>query len=167
MEAGIRRNAICYKTELHPIIVFHGRHFVCHLGICNPICLEHLQIMSGVIPRNLLKKRLLYLQPFSWRPQTRIHTDAHTQTHTQTHMTIAISEMQCVAFRLKMKLSVSATVGCRRTLLRPRTVWTGIWRQLKRDYSISLQYYNKSKMCTKCTQRGNSALVTNRQIQSV
>ena len=25
-------------AELQPIIVFHGRHFVRHLGNCNPIC---------------------------------------------------------------------------------------------------------------------------------
>ena len=26
--------------ELQPIIVFHGRHFVRHLGICNWICVK-------------------------------------------------------------------------------------------------------------------------------
>ena len=40
-------------AELQPIIVFHGRHFVRHLGMCNPICVKLLQIMSGVIPHNL------------------------------------------------------------------------------------------------------------------
>ena len=70
-------------TELQAIIVFHGRHFVRHLGICNPICVKLLQIMSGFIMRNLKEKRRLYLKPFSWRPQTRhTHTDIHTQTHT-------------------------------------------------------------------------------------
>ena len=67
-------------AELRPIIVFHGRHFVRHLGICNPICVKLLQTMSGVIPRNL-KKRRLYLKPFSWRPQTQ-HTHRHTDTYT-------------------------------------------------------------------------------------
>ena len=82
-------------VELRPIIVFHGRHFVRHLGICNPICVKLLQAMSGVIPRNWKKKWRRYLKPFSWRPQTR-HTHRHTdtQTHTQTHMSIAIGEMQ-------------------------------------------------------------------------
>ena len=71
-------------AELRPIIVFHGRHFVRYLGICKPICVKLLQIMSGVIPHNL-KKRRLYLKPFSWRPQTRHkHTDTHTDTHTHT-----------------------------------------------------------------------------------
>ena len=40
-------------AELQPIIVFHGRHFVRHLGICNPIYVKLLQVMSDVIPRNL------------------------------------------------------------------------------------------------------------------
>ena len=44
-------------AESQSIIVFHGRHFVGHLGICNPICIKLLQIMSGVIPRNLKQKR--------------------------------------------------------------------------------------------------------------
>ena len=91
--------------ELQPIIVFHGRHFVRHLGICNPICVKLLQAMSGVIPRNL-KKRRIFLIPFSWRLQTR-HTHRHTQRHTHRHkhMSIAIGEMQCVAFRLKIVIS--------------------------------------------------------------
>ena len=69
-------------AELRPIIVIHGRHFVGHLGICNPICVELLQIMSGVIEK---KKRRVFLKPFSWRPQMR-HTGTRTdrQTHTPT-----------------------------------------------------------------------------------
>ena len=39
-------------AELQPIIVFHGRHFVLHLGICYPICDKLLQIITGVISRN-------------------------------------------------------------------------------------------------------------------
>ena len=70
-------------AELDPIIVFHGRHFVHHFGICNSICFKFLQIMSGVIPCNL-KKRRLYLKPFSRGPHTR-HTHTHTQTQTHTH----------------------------------------------------------------------------------
>ena len=88
-------------AELQPIIVFHGRHFVLHLGICNPICVKLLQIMSDAIPRNL-KKRRLYLKPFSCCSQTR-------HTHTQTHTTIAIRKMQCVAFRLKMECKINLT----------------------------------------------------------
>ena len=40
-------------AELRPNIVFHDRHFVHHLGICNPICVKLLNVMSGVIPSNL------------------------------------------------------------------------------------------------------------------
>ena len=87
--------------ELQPIIMFHGRQFVRHVGICNPMCVKLLQIMSGVIPRNLKEKRRLNLKPFSWRPQIR-HTQTDTHTHTHRHTMIAIGERQCVAFRLKM-----------------------------------------------------------------
>ena len=53
--------------------------------------------MSGVIPRNL-KKRRLYLKPFFLASTNA----AYTQTHTHTDTSIAIGEMQCVAFRLKI-----------------------------------------------------------------
>ena len=43
-------------AELQPIIVFHGRHFVRHLGIYNQICVNLLQPMSGVITHNAVKK---------------------------------------------------------------------------------------------------------------
>ena len=36
-------------AELKPIIVFHGRHFVRHLGICNKICIKLIQLMCAVI----------------------------------------------------------------------------------------------------------------------
>ena len=52
-------------AELRPNIVFHGRHFIRHLGICNPICVKLLQVMSGDIASNLKEKRRLYLKPFS------------------------------------------------------------------------------------------------------
>ena len=39
----------------------HGRHFVRHLGICNPICIKLLQLMTGVITHNSVKKRSLYI----------------------------------------------------------------------------------------------------------
>ena len=67
-------------AELQPNIVFNGRHFVRHIGICNPIYVKLLQVMSGDIPRNLETKRRLYLKLFSWRSQSR-----HTHTHTHTH----------------------------------------------------------------------------------
>ena len=43
-------------TELQPIIVFHDRHFVRHLGICNRICVKLLQLMCGVTAHNSVKK---------------------------------------------------------------------------------------------------------------
>ena len=43
-------------AELQPIIVFHSRHFVRHLGICNRICVNLLQLMSGVITHNSHQK---------------------------------------------------------------------------------------------------------------
>ena len=52
-------------AELQAITVFHGRHFVRFLVICNPICVKLLQIMSGDIPRNFKETRRLYLKPFS------------------------------------------------------------------------------------------------------
>ena len=88
-------------AELRPIIVFHGRHFVRHLGICNPTCFNLLQIMPVVIPRKLKEKRRFYLKPFSWRPQTR-HTHRHTHTHTHTYIythddSIRGNAMRCIS----------------------------------------------------------------------
>ena len=39
-------------AELQPIIVFHSRHFVRHLGIYYRICVNLLQLMSGIITHN-------------------------------------------------------------------------------------------------------------------
>ena len=96
-------------AELQPIIMFHGSHFVRHLGICNQICVKFLKIMFGVIPRNLKKTTSLSQTVFlastnAAHTHTQTHTHAHTHTHIHTnrHTTIAIGEMQCVAFRLKV-----------------------------------------------------------------
>ena len=43
-------------SELQPIIVFHCRHFVRYLGICNRICANLPQLMFGVITHNSMKK---------------------------------------------------------------------------------------------------------------
>ena len=48
-------------AELEPIIVFHGGHFVRPLEICNKICAQLLQLMSGVITHNSVKKRSIYI----------------------------------------------------------------------------------------------------------
>ena len=44
-------------TELQSMIVFHSRHFVRHLGIWYRFFVKLLQLMSGVITHNSLKKR--------------------------------------------------------------------------------------------------------------
>ena len=75
------------------MIVFDGRHFVYHLGICNPICVKLLQIVSGVIPRNLKNNTTSLSQTVFLRSTNAAytHTQGHTYTytHTQTHATIA------------------------------------------------------------------------------
>ena len=38
-----------------------GRHFVCHLGICNPICVKLLQLMCGVIMHNSVKNEVFII----------------------------------------------------------------------------------------------------------
>ena len=70
-------------AELLFIIVFHCRHFVRHLGVCNPIFLKLLQLMSGVIPRNLQKTTSLSQTAFL-RSTNAAHTQTHADTHTHT-----------------------------------------------------------------------------------
>ena len=48
-------------AELQSIIVFHGRHFVCHLGICNRICVKLLKLMCAIITHNSVEKRSFYI----------------------------------------------------------------------------------------------------------
>ena len=71
--------------ELQPNIVFYGRHFVRHIGICNPICFKLLQIMSGIIPRNLKKNDVPISNHFPGVHKRSIHTHRQTHTHTHTH----------------------------------------------------------------------------------
>ena len=66
-------------AELQPIMVFHGRHFVRHLGIYNLICVKLLQVISGVIPSNL-KKTFLSHTVFL-RTTNAAQTDTHRHTH--------------------------------------------------------------------------------------
>ena len=80
-------------ADLQPISVFHGHHFVRHLGICNPVCVKLLQIMCGVIPHNfketgrLISNRFPEVHKRGTHRHTQTHTDTHT--HTQTHTTTA------------------------------------------------------------------------------
>ena len=84
-------------AELQPIIVFHGSHFIHHLGICNLICVKLLQIMSGVISHNLKKRSLsqsiflastnaayrqAYIQAYR---QAHIQAHRHGHRHARTH----------------------------------------------------------------------------------
>ena len=64
------------------IIVFHDRRFVRYLGIFNPICVKLLQVMAGVIPRNLKKNDISISNRFSGVHKRGIHTQTHTHTHT-------------------------------------------------------------------------------------
>ena len=67
-------------AELRRDIMFHSRHFVRHVEICNPICVKPFQVMSGVIPRNL-KNDISILIRFPEVHKRGIHT--HTHTHTR------------------------------------------------------------------------------------
>ena len=82
-------------AELQPIIVFHGRHFVRHLGICNPICVKLFQVMSGVIP-SILKKTTSLSQTIFLASTNAAHT--HTDTHTHTYDdSIRRNAMRCIS----------------------------------------------------------------------
>ena len=43
-------------AELQPIVVFHGRHFVRHLGISNQIRVKLLHLIRAVITHISVKK---------------------------------------------------------------------------------------------------------------
>ena len=75
-------------AELQPIIVFHGRHFVRHLGICNPICVKLLQTMSGVISHNFKKNNVSISNRFPEVHKRGTHTQTEKKTDRQTHTTI-------------------------------------------------------------------------------
>ena len=48
-------------AELQPIIVFHGHHFVRHLGNCSHIYVKLLQLIYGIITHNSLKNEVSIL----------------------------------------------------------------------------------------------------------
>ena len=88
-------------AELRPIIVFHGRHFVRYLEICNPICVKLLQVMS-VSFRAIYKKDVSISNHFPGVHKRGIHTHTHThrQTHTHTHThddSIRGNAMHCIS----------------------------------------------------------------------
>ena len=45
-------------AELQPVIVFHVHHFVRHLGICHPICVELVQLLFDIITQNSVKNEV-------------------------------------------------------------------------------------------------------------
>ena len=47
--------------KFQSIIVFHGRHFVRHLGVCNRILVNLLELMAGVNTHNSVKKQSLHI----------------------------------------------------------------------------------------------------------
>ena len=93
-------------AELQPIIVFHDRNFVRHLGICNQIGVNLLHVTFGVIPHNLKKNDVSTSNRFPEVHKRGIHTHTHTQTdkhtdrhtHTQTHdYSIRRNAMRCIS----------------------------------------------------------------------
>ena len=84
--------------ELQPNIVFHGRHFVRHIGICHPICVRLLQVMSDVIPRNLKENDVCISNRFSGVLKRGIHTHADTHTHDDSIRRCISPKIQLVHF---------------------------------------------------------------------
>ena len=100
-------------TELWPIIVFHGCHFVRHLGICNPICVKLLQVISGVIPSVSISNR------FPEVYNRRMHTHTHTHTHTHFQDSITRNAMRRISPKNRiLKISMKSYNNKRRKLLK-------------------------------------------------
>ena len=57
MQYAIKRSLYINKWLSYNQLVFEGRHIVRHLGIC----VKLLQLTSGVITHNSVKKRSLYI----------------------------------------------------------------------------------------------------------
>ena len=83
-------------AELQPIIVFHGRHIVRHLDICNSICVKLLQITPRVIPRNSDENDVSISNRFPevHKRGIRPHTETHTHTHDDS---IRRNAMHCIS----------------------------------------------------------------------
>ena len=93
--------------------MFHGRHFVRHLEIYNPICVKLLQVMSGVIPRNLKKNDVSISNHFPEVHKTR-HTHTHTCKNTDTHTlydSIRRSAMRCISPKNHKKILASINLA--------------------------------------------------------
>ena len=73
-----KTKSILINAELRSIVVFHGRYFFRHLGICNPICVKLLQFMSRIILSNLKNTTSLSQTVF-------LSSTNAAYTHRQTH----------------------------------------------------------------------------------
>ena len=100
----INEVSVLKMAELRPNIVFHGRHFVLHLWICNPICVKLLKVIPGVIPSNFKKNDFSISNHFpevhkrSIHTQTHTHTDTNKQTHTyRLYDSIRRNAMPCIS----------------------------------------------------------------------
>ena len=83
-------------AELQPIIVFYGRHFVRHLGICYRICVKLLQLMCAVITHNSVKKRSLYINKWLSYSQLVFHS-RHFVRHLGICYRVCIKLLQLVS----------------------------------------------------------------------
>ena len=72
-------------AELRPIIVFHGRHFVRHLGICKPIFVKLIQVIVWCHSDQFLKNDVSISNRFPEVHKRCILTHTDRQTHTHTH----------------------------------------------------------------------------------
>ena len=97
----------------------HGRHFVRHLGICNPICVKLLQIMSGVVPRNLKIIDVSISNRFPGVHKRGIYTDTHTHDDSIRRNAIrCISPKTFYHVTISQKQYVTATAAIRQILVK-------------------------------------------------
>ena len=84
-------------AELQSIIVFHGRHFVRHFEICNPI---YVRCYSAQFKKNDLSisNRFPGVHKCGIHTDIQTHTDIHTDTQTHTHDdSIRRNAMRCIS----------------------------------------------------------------------
>ena len=103
-------------SELRPIIVFRGRHFVRHLRICNLICVKLLQVMSGVIPSNL-KKTMSLSQTVFLRSTNAAYTHTQTDRQTDTHDDIIRrNAMHCISPKNRTPTNLATSTNSFQTI---------------------------------------------------
>ena len=82
-------------AELQPIIVFHGRHFVRHLEICNPICVKTFTDYVWCYSVQF-RKMASISNRFPGVHKRGIHTYTHTHTHTHDD-SMRRNAMRCIS----------------------------------------------------------------------